>query len=62
MVNQILAGSSVDVNNTETYGVPAYLCSPVGATAADLQSLLFDSGYYAWDDPDFADLREEFGA
>lgn len=67
MVNQILKGETVDVNDTSTYDngvkvVPAFLCSPVGCTSDMVQSLLFDSGYYSWDDPDFADIKDEFGA
>lgn len=67
MVTQVLNGETVDVNDTETYNngvkvVPAFLCVPVGCTKDMVQPLLFDTGYYSWDDPDFAELKEEFGA
>lgn len=67
MVTQILNGEEVEVNDTTTYNngvkvVPSYLCNPVACTKDMVQSLLFDTGYYSWDDPDFADIKEEFGA
>jgi putative multiple sugar transport system substrate-binding protein len=66
MVTQILNGETVDVNDTTTYDngvkvVPSFLCTPIGCTKDMVQSLLFDSGYYSWDDPDFEELREEYG-
>ena len=55
MVGQILAGETVDVNDTETYNngvivVPSYLCEPVFADANNYKELLIDSGYYTEDD------------
>lgn len=66
MVNQIIKGEEVTVNDTTTYDngvkvVPAYLCNPVACTKDMVQGLLFDTGYYSWDDPDFADIKDEFG-
>jgi putative multiple sugar transport system substrate-binding protein len=55
MVGQILAGETVDVNDTETYNnnvitVPSYLCEPVFGSADNYMELLIDSGYYTLDD------------
>jgi len=54
MVGQILAGETVDVNDTETYNnnvivVPSYLCEPVFADVNNYAELLLDSGYYTAD-------------
>ena len=54
MVGQILSGSEVDVNDTETYNnnkitVPSYLCEPVFADVNNYKELLIDSGYYTED-------------
>ena len=51
MVDAILSGEEVPVNDTETYDngvkvVPSYLCEPVFADASNYQELLIDSGYY----------------
>ena len=51
MVGQILSGSTVDVNDTETYDngtgvIPSYLCEPVFADKNNYKELLIDSGYY----------------
>lgn len=51
MVDQMLSGEEVDVNDTETYDngngvVPSYLCEPVFADADNYKELLIDSGYY----------------
>ena len=51
MVGQILAGETVDVNDTETYNngkitVPSFLCEPVFADVNNYAELLLDSGYY----------------
>lgn len=51
MVGQILAGETVDVNDTKTYDngayvVPSYLCEPVFADVNNYKELLIDSGYY----------------
>lgn len=51
MVDQILSGETVDVNDTETYDngvgvVPSYLCAPVFADINNYKELLIDSGYY----------------
>ena len=55
MVDQILSGSTVDVNDTETYDngtgvIPSYLCEPVFADVNNYKELLIDSGYYAESD------------
>ena len=51
MVGQIMSGSDVDVNDTETYDngtgvIPSYLCEPVFADINNYKELLIDSGYY----------------
>ena len=51
MVGQILAGETVDVNDTETYNnnvitVPSFLCEPVFADVNNYEALLIESGYY----------------
>ena len=55
MVDQMLSGEEVDVNDTETYDngngvVPSYLCDPVFADVNNYKELLLDSGYYTEDD------------
>ena len=54
MVGQILAGETVDVNDTETYNngvitVPSFLCEPVFADVNNYAELLLESGYYTAD-------------
>ncbi|MCR4694622.1 MAG: sugar-binding protein [Pseudobutyrivibrio sp.] len=54
MVGQILSGSTVDVNDEETYDngtgiIPSYLCDPVYADKDNYKELLIDSGYYTED-------------
>ena len=54
MVEQIMNGEEVDVNDTETYDngtgiIPSYLCEPVFADANNYKELLIDSGYYTED-------------
>ena len=54
MVGQILAGETVDVNDTESYNngvivVPSFLCDPVFADVNNYAELLLDSGYYTAD-------------
>lgn len=54
MVGQILAGETVDVNDTETYDnnkivVPSFLCDPVFASVENYEALLVESGYYTAD-------------
>lgn len=54
MVNSIIKGEKVDVNDTETYDngikvVPTYLCTPVFGDINNYQELLIDSGYYTED-------------
>ena len=54
MVDQILAGETVDVNDTTTYDngtgvIPSFLCEPVFADINNYQELLLDSGYYTAD-------------
>jgi putative multiple sugar transport system substrate-binding protein len=55
MVSAILNGTSVPVNDTETYNnnkkvVPSFLCDPVFASIDNYEELLLDSGYYTADD------------
>ncbi|MCR5067749.1 MAG: sugar-binding protein, partial [Erysipelotrichaceae bacterium] len=55
MIDQILKGEEVDVNDTETYNnnkkvVPSFLCEPVFGSADNYKELLIDSGYYTEDD------------
>ena len=51
MIDQLLAGEEVEVNDTETYynnviTVPSFLCDPVFASIDNWQELLIESGYY----------------
>ena len=51
MVDQIVNGEEVDVNDTETYDngvkvVPTYLLDPVAVTADNIQDTLIESGFY----------------
>lgn len=51
MVNAIMTGSEVPVNDTETYDngtgvIPSFLCEPVFADKDNYKELLIDSGYY----------------
>lgn len=51
MVNAIVKGSPVDINDNKTYDngtgiIPSYLCDPVFATVDNYKTLLIDSGYY----------------
>ena len=55
MVNAILLGDEVPVNDTETYNnevkvVPSFLCDPVFADINNYEELLIDSGYYTIDE------------
>lgn len=52
MVEAILEGKEVPVNDRESYDngkgiVPTYLCQPVFADADNYKELLIDSGYYS---------------
>lgn len=52
MVDCILQGKEVPVNDTETYDngtgvIPSFLCDPVACTKDNYKELLIDSGYYA---------------
>lgn len=54
MVDAILKGEEVPVNDTETYDngikvVPSFLCDPVFADVSNYRELLIDSGYYTED-------------
>ena len=54
MVGQILAGETVEVNDTTTYDngtgvIPSYLCEPVFADINNYEELLIKSGYYTED-------------
>ena len=51
MIDQIVKGTKVDVNDTETYNngvkvVPTYLLDPEVVTKDNIQSALVDSGFY----------------
>lgn len=51
MVDAILKGTEVEVNDTKTYDngtgvIPSYLCEPVVCTKDNYKELLIDSGYY----------------
>ena len=51
MVDALVAGEDVEVNDTETYDngtgvIPSFLCEPVAGTPDMIQELLIDSGYY----------------
>jgi len=59
MVNAILTGAEVPVNDTETYDnnvkvVPSFLCLPVFADVNNYQELLVESGYYTQEQVDEA--------
>ena len=54
MVEAIMKGGEVPVNDTETYDngtgvIPSYLCEPVFADIDNYKELLIDSGYYTED-------------
>lgn len=51
MVDELLSGKTVDVNNTKDYNngkevVPSYLLTPVYVDKSNYQKILIDSGYY----------------
>ena len=51
MVNAIINGGEVPINDTTTYNngvrvIPAHLCEPAIATADNYKEVLIDSGYY----------------
>ncbi|GHV79229.1 multiple sugar-binding periplasmic receptor ChvE [Spirochaetia bacterium] len=51
MVNAIAKGSTVSVNDTNTYDngikvIPSFLCDPVVVTTSNYKEALLDSGYY----------------
>ncbi len=51
MVDSIMKGTEVEINDTETYNngtgiIPSYLCDPVICTVDNYKELLLDSGYY----------------
>lgn len=51
MVDSIMKGTEVEVNDTETYDngtgvIPSYLCDPVVCTIDNYKELLVSSGYY----------------
>ena len=54
MVDAILAGEEVPVNDEETYDngtgiIPSFLCEPVAVTVDNYKEILIDSGYYTED-------------
>lgn len=55
MVDQVLKGETVEVNDTKTYNnqvkvVPSFLLIPVSVDKSNVQSVLVDSGYIKADD------------
>ena len=51
MVDSMLSGKTVEVNDTKTYEngvktVPSYLLKPVSVDASNWKQVLVDSGYY----------------
>jgi len=63
MVVQYLNGEKVDVNDTTTYNngnkdIDSFLSDPVPCTVDEIISMLFDSGYYTWDDPKLAEAAK----
>ena len=55
MVNQMLSGEEVDVNDTTSYDngtgvIPAYLCDPKVVNKENIKELLIDTGYYTLKD------------
>lgn len=55
MVDAIMRGNEVPVNDTETYDngkgvVPAYICEPIFVDVNNYQEVLIDSGYYTESD------------
>ncbi|NMR19284.1 multiple monosaccharide ABC transporter substrate-binding protein [Cellulomonas fimi] len=55
MIDEILAGGDVEVNDTETYDngtkvVPTYLLPPVVVTSDNVEEQLVESGFYSADD------------
>lgn len=54
MVDAIITGAEVPVNDTETYDngtgvIPSFLCEPTAVTADNYKEILIDSGYYTED-------------
>ena len=54
MVDAIISGEEVPVNDTETYDngtgiIPSYLCEPVAVTQDNYKEMLIESGYYTED-------------
>ena len=55
MVNQMLSGEEVDVNDTTSYDngtgvIPAYLCDPKVVNKENIKEILIDTGYYSLKD------------
>lgn len=55
MVQSLLEGTDVDVNDTETYDngkkvVPSYLLKPVSVDIDNYEEMMIDSGYYTHED------------
>lgn len=51
MVDQILNGETVEVNDTETFDngkriIPTYLCDPIFVDCSNYEEILINSGYY----------------
>ena len=54
MVNAIMSGAEVPVNDTKTYDngtgiIPSFLCDPIECTKDNWKEVLIDSGYYKLD-------------
>ena len=54
MVEQILTGAEVEINDTSTYNngvinVPSFLVAPIFADKNNYKEVLIDSGYYTED-------------
>lgn len=54
MVDAVMAGEEVPVNDTETYDngtgvIPSFLCEPVAVNVDNYKEMLIDSGYYTED-------------
>ncbi len=54
MVDAIVTGAEVPVNDTETYDngtgvIPSFLCEPVAVTTENYEEMLIESGYYTED-------------
>ena len=63
MVDQIIKGEEVEVNDTENYNnnvitVPSFLCEPVFGDINNWKELLIDSGYYELGEDGYPQVKE----